>query len=127
MISARHLVPVALAAVLLSACQMFSEGPSPVGGGRPARASGSQMDGTWASTDGVFVASFQGGSFTSRFTQTNEILAQGSYSVAGPDISMQWLSVATQQRRSANCSFRSANRVHCQQAGGGSFDLTRGA
>jgi hypothetical protein len=127
MICARHLVPVALAAIVLSACQMFSEGPSPVGGGRPARASGSQMDGTWASTDGVFVATFQGGSFTSRFTQTNEILAQGSYSVAGPDISMQWLSVATQQQRSANCSFRSTNRVHCQQAGGGSFDLTRGA
>lgn len=111
----------AASAVLLSACQMMGGGGS---GGGPPR---SQMDGTWASTDGVFVASFAGGSFVSRFTQTNEILAQGSYTVAGPDISMSWLSKATNQQRSANCSFRSTNSVHCQQAGGGAFDLARSA
>ena len=104
------------AATLLAGCQMMS-GPS--GPGR------SQMDGNWASTDGVFVATFSGGSFVSRFTQTNEILAQGSYTVNGPDIAMRWLSTTTGEQRSANCSFRSASNVHCQQAGAGGFDMNR--
>ena len=99
-------------------------GGGPIGGSRPM---GSAMDGNWASTDGIFVANFQGGSFTSRFTQTNEVLAQGSYSVTGPNVAMQWLSVATQQQRSANCAFAGSNRVRCQQTGGGSFELTRTA
>jgi hypothetical protein len=83
------------------------------------------MDGTWASADGVFVASFQGGNFTSRFTRTNEVLAQGSYTVSGDQVSMRWLSVATQQERSADCTMSGANNVHCEQAGGGGFDLVR--
>jgi hypothetical protein len=85
------------------------------------------MDGNWASTDGVFVASFQDGRFTSRFTKTNEILAQGTYTVAGSNVSMQWISVQAQQQRSANCSITSASTVACTQAGGGAFNLQRTA
>ena len=77
------------------------------------------MDGNWASTDGVFVATFQGGRFTSRFTQTNEILAQGTYTVTGSAVSMQWVSVQAQQQRSANCSFTASDNVACSQADGG--------
>lgn len=115
MIRTNHIVPVALA-TLLAGCQMMSD---PSGPGR------TQMDGNWASADGVFVATFSGGSFVSRFTQTNEILAQGSYTVNGPDIAMRWLSAATQEQRAANCSFRSANTVHCEQVGAGGFDMNR--
>ena len=92
------------------------------GGTGPGR---TQMDGTWASADGVFVANFEGGAFVSRFTQTNEILAQGSYTVNGPDIAMRWVSAATNEQRAANCSFRSGNNVHCEQVGAGSFDMNR--
>jgi hypothetical protein len=106
----------ASAALLLAACQAFQPAPR-----------GTAMDGNWASTDGIFVASFQGGQFTSRFTKTNEVLAQGTYSVAGDQVSMQWLSVATQQQRSATCSFAGGGLVRCNQAGGGSFDLQRAA
>jgi|SRR5688572_22496281 hypothetical protein len=107
----------ALASLLLAACQML-----------PPVARGTRMDGQWASSDGVFIASFQGGQFTSRFIKTNEVLAQGTYSVAGDQVSMQWLSVATQQQRSASCTLgEGAAIVHCNQAGGGSFDLMRTA
>jgi hypothetical protein len=85
------------------------------------------MDGNWASTDGVFVARFQDGRFTSRFTQTNEILAQGSYTVSGSNVSMQWISVQAQEQRSASCSIVGAGIVTCNQAGGGSFGLQRTA
>ena len=112
-------IAAAAAATLLAGCQMMSGGPQ-----SPAR---SQMDGNWASTDGVFVATFSGGSFVSRFTQTNEILAQGTYTVDGSNVSMQWLSVQAQQQRSANCTIAGTGSVRCNQAGGGSFELTRSA
>jgi hypothetical protein len=85
------------------------------------------MDGTWASTDGVFVASFDRGEFVSRFTATNEMLAKGTYSVTGSVIAMNWISVATKQQRAAQCSFQSADVVACNQQGGGKFELRRSA
>jgi hypothetical protein len=123
-------IGLALSAVLLAACQT-QPGRMIAGrmGGVPAPATiepaSSPMDGNWAATDGVFVASFQGGNFISRFTKTNEVLAQGSYRVEGSRVAMDWLSVATQQQRSASCTMTGANSVHCEQAGGGGFDLRR--
>jgi hypothetical protein len=108
-----------LVALLLAACQTYSQSP-------PVQAS-TPMDGNWASTDGVFVATFQGGRFTSRFTQTNEILAQGTYTVTGGNVSMQWVSVQAQQQRAANCAFTGTDSVACTQTGGGSFELNRSA
>lgn len=107
-----------LGALLAGACQTYDTRPMSLPGTTP-------MDGIWASTDGVFVASFDRGSFTSRFTATNEVLAQGTYSVAGSMVTMQWISVATQQRRSASCSINSADNVTCNQDGGGHFELRR--
>jgi hypothetical protein len=105
-----------IATLILAACQSYETAPQ-----RTA------MDGRWASTDGVFIADFQRGSFTSRFTQTNEILAQGTFSVTGANVSLRWLSVQAQQQRSATCTFTNASLVRCLQDGGGSFDLQRTA
>jgi hypothetical protein len=134
MIRAFARVSVVLTGVgLVAACQTE---PSQMGIARVApsappvsapQAARTAMDGSWAATDGVFVASFQGGAFTSRFTKTNEILAQGSYRVAGDMVTMEWLSVATQEQRSATCRISAANRVRCEQGGGGGFDLQRTA
>lgn len=120
-------------ALLLAACQTESRqmavrsvGPAPVAVIAPSSPP-TAMDGAWAATDGVFVASFQGGAFTSRFTKTNEVLAQGTYRVSGDRITMEWLSVATQEQRSASCTMSGANSVRCEQGGGGGFDLRRSA
>lgn len=112
----------ALVAIVLftGGCETYqAAGPPPI--------AATPMDGTWASTDGVFVATFGQGKFTSRFTATNEILAQGTYTVAGSTITMDWISVATQQRRAAACSFMASDTVSCNQAGGGKFELRRSA
>jgi hypothetical protein len=107
------------AALFLGACQTgFYQSPAPPPVMTP-------MDGVWSSTDGVFVATFERGGFTSRFTATNEILAQGGYSVAGNMVTMQWTSVATQQRRSATCTINTPDSVTCNQDGGGHFELRR--
>jgi hypothetical protein len=99
---------------------MVGATPPPIAGQAPTG-----MEGNWASNDGVFVASFNDGVFTSRFTRTNEILAQGTYQVSGKTMTLQWISVATQQQRAATCAIVSAGSVSCIQAGGGSFDLNR--
>ena len=95
--------------------------------GRDRHGRGPAWTGAWSSNDGVFVATFDAGVFTSRFTQTNEILAQGTYPVSGNTVRLDWVSVATQQRRSATCTITAATSVTCTQAGGGSFDLNRSA
>jgi len=131
----RTIAALALAAVLLGACQTepFQMTGQPAGAARggaalpPAVVAATPMDGEWAATDGVFVASFQGGAFTSRFTKTNEVLAQGTYSVAGRQVTMQWLSVATREQRAATCTMTGSNSVRCEQAGGGGFQLQRSA
>jgi len=65
------------------------------------------------------------GEFVSRFTATNEMLAKGSYSVAGTTVTMNWISVATKQQRAAACTIMSADVVACNQQGGGKFELRR--
>ncbi len=104
------------ATLFLAACQSYDVQPQ-----------ATAMDGRWASTDGVFIADFQRGSFTSRFIQTNEILAQGTYTVTGSNVSMRWLSVQAQEQRAATCTFTGPSQVSCMQAGGGSFALQRTA
>ena len=118
MISHSTRFAVLLGVLLAGACQTYDTRPMSLPVTTP-------MDGVWASTDGVFVATFDRGSFTSRFTATNEVLAQGNYTVAGSMVTMQWISVATQQRRSANCTINSADNVTCNQDGGGHFELRR--
>lgn len=103
-----------LVAVLASACQSYE-----------VQSQRTAIDGRWASTDGIFVADFQLGTFTSRFTQTNEILARGSYTVSGADVALTWISVQAQEQRSAICTFTSATTVQCSQPDGSAFALIR--
>jgi hypothetical protein len=110
-----------LAGLAVGGCQSFDMG----GGPPPPQAVATAMDGNWASTDGVFVASFERGGFVSRFTATNEMLAKGTYTVAGTNVTMDWISVKTRQQRAAACTIMSADVVACNQQGGGKFELRR--
>ncbi len=117
-------------AIVAGGCQSTDYStPAMPSGAMPTQAGAppTPMDGTWASIDGVFVATFISGNFTSRFTQTNEILAQGTYTVAGPTVNLTWISVASQTQRSAVCTMATSDVVSCTQDDGGSFDLKRAA
>jgi hypothetical protein len=118
---------LALSSILLAACQ--TESPRMARYiGTPARApASSPMDGQWASADGIFVASFRGGRFTSVDARTQAVLAEGSYFTTGNGIEMQWLSAATQQQRQATCSFVGPRSVNCTQTGATPFQLNRQA
>ena len=85
----------------------------------------SAMNGNWASADGIFVANFSEGRFTSQDPKTGKVLAEGAYTTEGDRVQMNWQSTATKQQRSATCSFTGANSVTCDQPGAGPFTLTR--
>ena len=75
-LSVRSRGAAVLAALLAGGCQtgFYDAGtpsPPPIGAGPTA------MDGIWASTDGVFVANFQRGRFTSRFTRPTKSWRKG--------------------------------------------------
>lgn len=83
------------------------------------------MDGQWASSDGIFVATFNNNSFTSVDARTNAVLAQGSYSVQNSQVNMQWISASTNQQRAAVCTFSGPDSVSCNQPGATPFQLNR--
>ena len=107
---------VGLSALLLVGCQSMQ----PIAGG-------TAMDGSWVSSDGVFVATFQDGSFTSVDAKTNAVLARGRYSVQGSTVALNWTSARRGQQFSATCTFTTGNDLHCSQPGSTEFDLRRTA
>lgn len=112
----------------LAACQGDGGGQrfSMLSGGRAPSPAATPMEGRWASTDGIFVASFNNGNFTSIDAKTDAVLAEGSYTVSGQQVQMNWLSTGTGERRSATCSFSGGrSQVSCVQPSGGSFTLRR--
>jgi len=86
----------------------------------------SPVEGRWASDDGVFVATFDNGAFTSRLTGTGEtVVADGRYARRGDALTLEWTSIAANERRAAECSFVASNRLSCVPNVGTRFTMTR--
>lgn len=106
-------VPIVLGcAVLLAGCLSQS-----------ARSS---VEGSWASNDGVFVASFDNGAFTSRLTGTGEVVvADGRYQLSRSGVQLSWTSIAANEHRAAACAFQTPSVLTCTPSVGEPFSMTR--
>jgi hypothetical protein len=83
------------------------------------------VEGTWADPNGI-VSTFQGGTFSTRSTDSNALLASGTYTSLSPtlvEISMTSLVRNTQSR--VNCSLVTPSQLNCTQDSGAQFSLTR--
>ncbi|KEQ06604.1 MULTISPECIES: outer membrane lipoprotein Omp10 [Pseudorhizobium] len=83
------------------------------------------VEGTWADPNGI-VSTFQGGTFSTRSTDSNALLASGTYTNLSPtlvEISMTSLVRNTQSR--VNCSLVTPSQLNCTQDSGAQFSLTR--
>lgn len=102
-------------AALLAGCQT-----APV-------ARGPAIEGNWASSDGIFVASFAGGQFNSRSASTNAPLVTGGRYAMLPDgrLQLNWMSIQARQERAAFCQVAGPNVLACEQVGGSAFTLNR--
>ena len=108
-----------IAAAGLSAC-MSSPPPRQVATLQPQG-----VEGSWVDPNGI-VSSFQGGTFNTRSSDSNTLLASGTYVSLSPtlvEINMTSLVRKTQSR--VNCSMVTMSQLNCTQDSGAQFSLAR--
>jgi hypothetical protein len=113
---------VLIAVATLSAC--VSSAPPRVSSQRVAAAP-QGVEGTWADPNGI-ISTFQGGTFNTRSTDSNSLLASGTYVSLSPtlvEINMTSLVRNTQSR--VNCALATPSQLNCTQDSGAQFSLTR--
>ncbi|WP_377290890.1 outer membrane lipoprotein Omp10 [Rhizobium sp. SG2393] len=118
--------PLILAAIAatLSACQ--SE-PREMSTSLPVAPQRVTVDGSWSDPNGI-VSTFTGGTFSTRTTDTNQLLASGTYVNINDklvEISMTSLVRNTQQK--VNCALVTPNQLNCTTDKGAQFSLQRRA
>jgi hypothetical protein len=115
------------AAGALSACTNFGGSSRPV----PAVATRNpvaptSIEGNWADPNNGFISTFQAGTFTTRTTDSNQVLASGSYSSVSPglvEINMTSLLRKTQSK--VNCAMVNPYQLNCTSDSGTQFSLAR--
>lgn len=86
------------------------------------------VNGSWASSDGVYVAEFLNGSFRAIANDTGNIISEGSYIASSKEnIKLTWQSKLTGQNNTANCIKPDINVMNCTDATGNKFSLRRNA
>ncbi|SKA12251.1 hypothetical protein [Consotaella salsifontis] len=84
------------------------------------------VEGRWAATAGPvpYTANFAGGRFSSVEDRTGAVLAEGTYSVAGPGQVRIDYNRPNGEKLAANCN-QSGDRMACASSTGATFDLVR--
>lgn len=112
-----------LVAVGASSC--VNTGPRPGGNLPPPTQTGPAVDGRWLDRNGI-VSTFQNGAFSTRSTDTDTLLASGTYVAISPtlyEINMTSLVRNTQSR--VNCSLVNPSQLNCTTDSNNQFSLTR--
>ncbi len=111
----------ALMSLALAAC----ETTGPVNGNGPGVAPRGGIEGNWVDPNGI-VSSFNGGSFETRTTDTNERLAEGNYRYQSPQlVEIDMRSIVRGTTSKVNCALVSPNQLNCTSSAGSRFSLTR--
>ncbi|OHV84640.1 outer membrane lipoprotein Omp10 [Rhizobium sp. LCM 4573] len=116
---------VLIAAATLSAC-VSSPPPDrlpPSSGAQQPRATG--VEGSWADPNGI-VSTFQAGTFTTRSTDSNSLLASGNYRNVSPTlVEINMTSLVRKTTSRVNCALVTPNQLNCTQDSGAQFSLAR--
>jgi uncharacterized lipoprotein YddW (UPF0748 family) len=118
--SSLALVAVAL---LLSSCISF--GPQPVRQQTSMGSAPRTVEGTWADPNGI-ISTFQGGAFNTRTTDTNQVLASGTYTNTSPGlVEINMTSMVRKTQSKVNCALVNSSQLNCTSDSGAQFSLTR--
>ena len=111
------LAAVALAAMSLTACVSgYGYGPGP---------RGNSIEGTWLDPNGI-QSSFSGGTFQTRTTDTNTLLATGRYTEVRPGlVRIDLRSLVRNTNSTVNCALATPTTLNCTSSSGDQFQLTR--
>ncbi len=83
------------------------------------------VEGTWADANGI-VSTFAAGTFTTRTTDTNQLLASGNYVNVSPSlVEINMTSMVRNTQSKVNCAMVGASQLNCTTDSGAQFSLTR--
>ena len=87
----------------------------------------STVEGQWIDPNGI-VSTFQTGSFSTRTTDTNQLLASGTYTNTGPKlVEINMTSLVRNTQSKVNCALVTPNQLNCTTDAGAQFSLARKA
>jgi hypothetical protein len=111
-----------LASLAASSC-VSSPGPRPL---PPVAAqAGPTVDGRWVDKNGI-VSTFQTGSFATRSTDSNTLLASGNYTQLSPTlIEIRITSLIRNTQSKVNCALVSSSQLNCTTDSNTQFSLSR--
>jgi hypothetical protein len=114
-------IPALIAVASLASCTTERERPLPEVAPTPAT-----IEGTWTDPNGL-LSTFQAGNFNTRTTDTNQLLASGTY-VKGVGANIYEISMVShvQNKQSkVNCAMVNPQQLNCTADSGAQFSLTR--
>ena len=115
----RSILTLVACAAALSACT--SSGPRQL----PPVNQGPTVDGAWVDPNGI-VSTFQAGTFSTRTTDTNQLLASGTYvSVSDRLVEINMTSLVRNTQSKVNCAMVTPNQLNCTSDSGAQFSLAR--
>ena len=113
-------IPAVVVAAALSSCSSTErDKPLPIA---PAPVT---IEGTWTDPNGL-ISTFQAGSFSTRTTDTNQMLATGSYiNSSGNLYEISLTSMVQNKQSKVNCALVNPNQLNCTADSGAQFTLAR--
>lgn len=118
----RSITAIAACSLAVSSC--YSSGPQRQ---LPSVQQGPSVEGAWVDPNGI-VSTFQGGTFTTRTTDSNQILASGSYMLINDRlVEINMTSLVRNTRQKVNCALVTPGQLNCTSDSGAQFSLARRA
>ncbi|PDT39107.1 hypothetical protein CO671_00965 [Rhizobium sp. M10] len=109
------------AAAALAACVSSEPRPMPIAATPPATG----VEGNWSDPNGI-VSTFQGGTFTTRTTDSNQLLASGTYINTSPTlVEINMTSLVRKTQSKVNCALVNPSQLNCTSDSGAQFTLSR--
>lgn len=114
-------IPALIAVASLASCTTERERPLPETAPTPAT-----IEGTWTDPNGL-LSTFQAGNFNTRTTDTNQLLASGTYvKGAGNNIyQISMVSHVQNKQSKVACAMVNPQQLNCTADSGAQFSLTR--
>ena len=115
-----RIIAIGALASLLAACQSASYSPRPMAVPQPQG-----IEGQWTDPNGI-ISSFSNGRFETRTTDTNSLLAEGTYTQVSPQVvEIELTSLLRQTQPRVNCALASQSQLNCTSSSGSQFTLVR--
>ncbi|MEK1925300.1 outer membrane lipoprotein Omp10 [Rhizobium giardinii] len=118
--------PITILTLLSAAAALAScMGPREVRQQPPAQMAPAGVEGSWVDPNGI-VSTFAAGTFTTRTTDTNQVLASGNYTNLSPKlVEINMTSMVRNTQSKVNCAMVSQTQLNCTTDSGAQFSLVR--